>query len=192
MAKRAYYTIQTVISEMLNDEACYPDRTNSAADPRVGLDDGMGYLGCGPWKIVTNDNNTTKFLYVFKDKLSLYQDGNPTENNKQKFSTQDGMDWVITDFAFNSAATTGGSVQILVDVNGKDAPNCGGDGYSYVGEFGTGTDSACAGRANGYDRFKVTVLGNGQVTINPADVWAVNAVKVNRNITSDKNSNDED
>jgi hypothetical protein len=102
------------------------------------------------------------------------------------------MDWVITNFAFNSANTTGGSVQILVDVNGKDAPNCGGNGYAYVGEFGTGTDSACTGRANGYDRFKVTILGNGQVTINPADVWAVNAVKVNRNITSDKNSNDED
>ena len=45
---------------------------------------------------------------------------------------------------------------------------------------------------NGFDRFRVTINGNGKITINPADVWAINAVKVNRNITSDKNSNDED
>ena len=41
MAKRAYYTMQSVISEMLNDESCYPDRTNSLNNPRVGLDDGF-------------------------------------------------------------------------------------------------------------------------------------------------------
>ena len=42
MAKRAYYTLQTVVSDMLNDEACYPDRTNALDNPRVGLDDGFG------------------------------------------------------------------------------------------------------------------------------------------------------
>ena len=89
----------------------------------------------------------------------------------------------------------GGSMKITIDVNGredKNFPNCGHKSVSYVGELGTGNDSSCSSRENGYDRFQVTVKGNGQVTINPADVWAVNAVKVNRNITSDKNSNDED
>lgn len=193
MAKRAYYTIQTAISEMLNDEACYPDRTSSVDRPRVGLDDGIGYVGCGPWKSVTSDNSQTKFLYVFKDKLGLYTEGATTENNKTKFSTPDGMDWAITDFAFTNTGTgNGGSVQITVDVNGKDAPNCAGDGYSYATQLGTGNDSACSGRTSGYDRFRVKILGNGQVIIRAEDKWAVNAVKVNRNITSDKNSNDED
>ena len=58
--------------------------------------------------------------------------------------------------------------------------------------MGTGDDSACATRENGFDRFQVTIKGNGQITFNANDKWAINAVKVNRNITSDKNSNDED
>ena len=195
MAKRAYYTLQTVISEMLNDEACYPDRTNAVEEPRIGLDDGFGYVGCGPWSNVdaSAQNNTTKFTYIFKDKLGLYTIGGAT-NGETIFTTKsDGMDWAITDFSFNSTAGgDGGSVKITVDVNGKEAPNCGGDGYSYAQELGSGSDASCKGRANGYDRFQVKVKGNGQITINTTDKWAINAVKVNRNITSDKNSNEED
>ena len=63
MAKRAYYSLQTVISEMLNDTACYPDRTNAVDNPRIGLDDGKGYLGCGPWNdIDASENATKKFI----------------------------------------------------------------------------------------------------------------------------------
>ena len=194
MAKRAYYTLQTVISEMLNDEACYPDRTNAVEEPRIGLDDGMGYIGCGPWKDVSvTEDPEHKFVYVFKDKIGLYNEGETAKNNETVFTTPDGMDWAITSFNFNPASATGGSVQVTIDVNGgKEAPNCGGNGYAYSTELGSGDDASCTGRDSGYDRFKVTIKGNGQMTINSSDVWAINAVKVNRNITSDKNSNDED
>ena len=195
MAKRAYYTLQTVISDMLNDESCYPDRTNDHEHPRVGLDDGFGYVGCAPWgqEKLTTDDAKTKFILVFKDKLGLLSD-QATDSNTT-FTTNDGMDWAFSNFAFDPNDAAGGSMKITIDVNGKEDknfPNCGHKGVSYVGELGTGTDASCANRENGFDRFQVTVKGNGQVTINSADVWAVNAVKVNRNITSDKNSNAED
>lgn len=197
MAKRAYYTMQSVISEMLNDESCYPDRTNSLNNPRVGLDDGFGYIDCIPYDEdyqETEDKNN-KFVYVFKDKLGLYDvaGGTSAANKQTTFSTADGIDWAISNFAFNSSDAEGGSVAITVDVNGtEEAPNCGGNGYAYATELGSGDDAACTGRANGYDRFKVVVKGNGRMTINASDVWAINAVKVNRNITSDKNSNADD
>lgn len=197
MAKRAYYTLQTVISDMLNDEACYPDRTSNVDNPRVGLDDGFGYINCGPWgeAHLNTENSQSKFLYVFKDKLGLYNSGDATGNNATVFETSDGITWAITNFAFNSTATDGGSVKVTIDVNGKDdkgTPNCGGQNYSYATELGSGSDAACADRTSGYDRFQVVIKGNGQMSINAADKWAINAVKVNRNITSDKNSNAED
>jgi hypothetical protein len=194
MAKRAYYTLQTVISDMLNDESCYPDRTNAIDRSRVGLDDGIGYVNCRPWKDVdATENAQSKFIYVFKDKLGLLT--GQASDADTIFETNDGISWAFSNFAFNPSDEDGGSMKITIDVNGredKNFPNCGHKSVSYVGELGTGNDSSCSSRENGYDRFQVTVKGNGQVTINPADVWAVNAVKVNRNITSDKNSNDED
>lgn len=194
MAKRAYYTLQTVISDMLNDEACYPDRTSNVENPRIGLDDGFGYISCKPWgeANLNNEDSQNKFLYVFKDKLGLYAAEEATDS-KTVFGTSDGMDWAITDFAFDKNSDVGGSVKITIDVNGiKEAPNCGGNGYSYANELGDGNDASCTNRENGYDRFQVELKGNGQMSINATDVWAINAVKVSRNITSDKNSNDED
>lgn len=195
MAKRAYYTLQTVISDMLNDESCYPDRTSDNENPRVGLDDGYGYVGCAPWgqEKLTTDDAKTKFILVFKDKLGLLND--QATDTSTTFTTNDGMDWAFSGFSFDPSDPTGGSMKITIDVNGKDDknfPNCGHTGVSYTSEFGTGSDASCTNRQNGFDRFQVTIKGNGQTTINMDDVWAVNAVKVNRNITSDKNSNEED
>ena len=196
MAKRAYYTLQTVISDMLNDESCYPDRTSDSENPRIGLDDGFGYINCTPWgqDKISTENSKTKFLYVFKDKLGILQN-DAAKDDLEVFTTSDGISWAVHDFNLSQGQDNGGSVTITVDVNGleeKSAPNCAGNGYSYVAALGTGTDASCKNRTNGYDRFQVVIKGNGQMNINPNETWAINAVKVNRNITSDKNSNEED
>ena len=187
MAKRAYYTIQTVVSDLINDEACYPDRTTALVNKRVGFDDGFGNPNCTKWtsNIDTEGNANTKFVTLYKDRL-----GNDSAGNT--FSTQDGIDWAFSDTSFSSGTSGGGTIKLTVDVNGRDEPNCGHKGESYSDALGTGDNSKCANRENGFDRFQVTIKGNGQVVINDADVWAINAVKVNRNITSSKNSNEED
>ncbi len=189
MAKRAYYTIQTVVSDLINDEACYPDRTSALTNARVGFDDPAGYPNCTKWdEAHLNDTSmtqaATKFKTLFTDKLN-------TTLNEDKFETADSMEWAFSSAAFDSSNDEGGSILLTVDVNGKDNPNCGYNGKAYSTELGSGDDSKCS-RDNGFDRFQVTINGNGQIKIDSNATWAINAVKVNRNITSDKNSNDED
>lgn len=189
MAKRAYYTIQTVVSDLINDESCYPDRTAAITNPRVGFDDPAGYPNCSKWdeahlNETTMEKAAEKFKTLFTDKLG-------TSLTENKFETEDSIEWAFSSESFNSANDDGGSILLTVDVNGKDAPNCGYNGKAYSTEMGSGDDSKCS-RDNGFDRFQVRIRGNGQITIDSNATWAVNAVKVNRNITSDKNSNDED
>ena len=185
MAKRAYYTTQTVIAELINDEACYPDKTSAVTNPRIGFDDGAGTPNCKKWDDSKKDSTdaTGKFKTLFLDKLG--KDG-----TDDKFETDDGIQWSFTNFAFASTGD-GGSVTLTVDVNGDDKPNCGHKGENYATELGNG-GTTCDAKETGFDRFQMTIKGNGQSAINSNDVWAINAVKVNRNITSDKNSNDDD
>ena len=49
MAKRAHYTVETAVSNLLNDSACYPDE-----DDRVGLANGWGYADCDLWGGTSN------------------------------------------------------------------------------------------------------------------------------------------
>lgn len=193
MAKRAYYAIQTIVSDLINDEACYPDRTNDVTNKRVGFDDGFGSPNCLQWSgnTSTEGDQTTKFITLFTDRINATKE-DPADTTSMIYSTTDGIRWAFKDSTLSPTATTpsGGKIDLYVDVNGNNSPNCGGKGYAYL-ELG-GDDSACTNRDNGYDRFKITINADGKVTINPSDVWAINAVKVNRNITSEKNSNEED
>ncbi len=52
MAKRAYYTVQNVVSDMINNGDCYPDTSKAASDSfrRIGFDDGFPYPNCEKWK----------------------------------------------------------------------------------------------------------------------------------------------
>lgn len=194
MAKRAYYTTQTIVSDLLNDEACYPDRTVAITDKRIGFDDGYGYPNCKEWDsaalIETEGNSKDKLVTLFKEKLGITTVGD-------SFDTDDSISWSFTEANFSPTADKGGSIKLTVDVNGTDddaKPNCGGngtEGYAYSGALG-GTEEACKNRTNGYDRFQMIIYGNGKIDIAANDIWAINAVKINRNITSDNNSNEED
>ncbi len=183
MAKRAFYTVQTVISDMINDESCYPDKTSAAGvgAARVGFDDEYGYTNCAKYDeaFINGGNADTKFKTLFYDKLGI-------EGNGNRFTTSDGMEWVFTDSAFNKNSADGGSIKLSVDVNGSDEPNCS-NNHAYTGEFGTGDDGNCAAdkRSSGFDRFRMTIKGNGQITIDAGDPWARDAVKVSKNLTDE-------
>lgn len=191
MAKRAFYTVQTVVAELLNDEACYPDKTALPENPRLGFDDGEGTLNCIDWDDSKTASASNKFLTLFSSRIGVDID------EEGKFTTKDGMEWKFTNSNFTAPTVSngkisgdGGSIKLTVDVNGSDKPNCGQAG-DYSTELGS-SGNDCSSRENGFDRFQITIKGNGQIEINENDVWAINAVKVNRNITSDKNSNEED
>lgn len=186
MAKRAYYAAQSVVSELINDEACYPDKTSAVTNPRVGFDDAAGSPNCIKWnESHLNDSSSssaaTKFKTLFTDKLGVTLSG-------EKFTTGDGINWEFSAANFNSSDDEGGSITLTVDVNGDSKPNCGGSSTNPVSY--TGAD--CTDRTTGFDQFKMKIKGNGQIVINADDKWAINAVKVDRNITSDKDGNDKD
>ncbi len=177
MAKRAYYTIQSVVSELLNDNSCYPDKTSAVINSRVGFDDGFGSPNCTKWgdAYINGGDANVKFKTLFCDKLGI-------DIDDSKFTTSDGMDWVFNGVNFIANGTDGGRAYLLVDVNGKDSPNCS-NGHSYASEFGSGDDASCTGRTSGFDRFRVEIKGDGRVSISSTDTWAKEAVRVDKNIT---------
>ena len=190
MAKRAYYTVQSVVAELIDDEACYPDKTSAVNNPTIGFDDAAGTPNCKLWGEDHKEDSgatqaQTKFKTLFLDKLGI-------EGSEDKFETSDGIKWAFTDASFVSSDKEGGSIKLTVDVNGSDKPNCAHKGADYSKELEDGGGDACKEKETGFDRFQMTIKGNGQIVINENDVWAINAVKVNRNITSDKNSNEDD
>lgn len=179
MAKRAYYTVQTIVSELINDEACYPDKTSSVTDRKIGFDDGAGTANCLKWDetYINGGDQNTKFRTLFLDKLGMDHVANNTV-----FSTSDGINWVFANTSFSTAATNGGSTSLYIDVNGDEKPNCSnGKGYSQLGT--TGTD--CTKRNSGFDQFHITIYGNGKVEIDNNDKWAIEAVKVSKSLTED-------
>lgn len=205
MAKRAYYTVNSVVADLINDEACYPDRT-TAETPRLGFDDPVGSVNCIDWNEENIDETaekmTRKFLTLFRSKLGI----NPPGEGEtwDEFKTKDGMVWKFTDANFDSPTgesptdeqKMGGHIRLTVDVNGEGTPNCGQDSTDENGsqsiEFTGDNGSDCSTRTNGFDRFQMIIRGNGQIEIPAGDIWAVNAVKVDRNITGSKNSNADD
>lgn len=195
MAKRAYYTVQTVIADLINDEACYPDKTASSitSEKRIGFDDAAGSPNCIGWTNVdaVDSKATEKFITLFWDKINIKPDTDHPATTGTLFTTGDGMDWVFSDNDWkHTAEDEGGSIKLTVDVNGSSDPNCA-KNNKYTGKFNTdGTN--CSNRESGFDRFQMTIYGNGRVEINENDEWAREAVKVDRNITGNGNSNADD
>lgn len=190
MAKRAYYTVQTVVADLLNDESCYPDKTSAnVGDRRVGFDDGYGYVSCNLWggtkntaTVTTEGNANTKFVNLFANKIDLVgEDVTGSGSGTVKFSTKDGMDWAMTSGGFGTKDNSNAKAIIVVDVNGtKGEPNCGQN--TYAAALGT-TGAKCNGRTSGWDRFAMEVYADGRTNI--LDDWAVQAVKVDKNITEE-------
>jgi len=194
MAKRAYYMVQSVVADLINDEACYPDKTSgTTGNARVGFDDGYGYANCNLWggneetgTITSEGNSNKKFTKLYTDKIDIAQGPDGIGSNKVTFTTKDGMDWafVNTGFTANSANS---SVTLVVDVNGSDEPDCGQSAISNTA-ITRNSSKSCANRTS-WDRFSMTIHANGKIEVN--DNWASQAIKVNRDITSDKENNDD-
>lgn len=185
MAKRAYYLVQSVVADLINDEACYPDLTSATTNKRVGFDDGAGYPNCRLWggeentnTIDTPGNPNTKFLTLFTDKIDLSDDFTGSGTGTVKFSTKDGMDWAMTNGGFSTANNVNAKALLVVDVNGnKGNPNCGQSSYTTVLDDA----GSCSGRTSGWDRYTIEVYADGRINI--LDEWAKEAVKVNKNIS---------
>lgn len=187
MAKRTFYAIQTITSDLINDEACYPDITQAIldSDKRVGFDDGWGYADCMKWGGVENTdkidtaNATDKFILLFKDRLDT------TSNTEASFQTGDDVRWLIQSTGTGEGFTNNNAnsfIRIAVDTNGSENPNCSQAGKA-AATIATGGNS-CTGRTSDFDIYTVKVYADGRLEIE--DEWAKKAVKLSKNVISDE------
>ena len=146
MAKRAYYATQTVVSDLINNEACYPDTSDALSEARVGFDDGFPRTNCAAWSPVAADKDETtgkikekdanqKFMTLFMNSLdvkTLYDGG--FKNNQMNFITKDGLYWSMQAQGDSSSSVNANSfaskkksseayISVYIDVNGKEKPN---------------------------------------------------------------------
>lgn len=184
MAKRAYYAVQTVTNSLINDEACYPNKTQAlAADAREGFDDGYGYADCVMWggkyneDYIDQEDANSKFLTLFVNKLDLKN--NKTDNSinlgegesSLAFETKDHMVWTAENMNLEHS-NTNPSIEFMIDVNGPDKPNC----KSPDDTEGTNCD-----KKKDFDRFTVKISADGKLDI--AEEWAQKAVGIDFDIT---------
>ena len=96
MAKKAFGQAQTIVSEMINNENCYP-----FVYDRVGFSDERAY-SCSQ---NGNGDRNQKFVSLFEEYL------NPINVDNGTFRTKDGISWTL-----NSQFTqNGGTATITVD-----------------------------------------------------------------------------
>ncbi|MCM1339300.1 MAG: type II secretion system GspH family protein [Muribaculaceae bacterium] len=199
MAKRAYYTIKSVVSELINNEACYPDRTTASEDERVGFDDGYGYPDCDKWggrseqeTLEKEGDRVVKFTRLFFDQLGANglsgcakasksstegESGSSSEGEEKEelatTSTPDGITWFCSSSDdFKPSSGEDGYLQLHIDVNGNEEPNCSDT------EFGAVTK---CGSATNYDQFSVKIYSDGKIELQ--DKWVKDAVKITKDIT---------
>ena len=187
MAKRAYYAVQSVTSSLINDEACYPNKTQTlSSDARDGFDDGYGYADCIMWGGKYNEGSideedaNSKFLTLFINKLDLKN--NNAENSVNldgestyEFVTKDSMVWTAQNMNLDHS-NTNPSIEFMIDVNGPDKPNC---------KSPSDTEGTNCDKKKDFDRFTVKINAEGNLDI--LEDWAKKAVGVDFDITgSDK------
>lgn len=150
MTKRAYYQTQTIISEMINNEKCYP-----MVYDRVGFLDGRKH-NCDI-SFPTTNNPNYKFPAIFKYYLNPIEELPETQATslRHRYITKDGMLWTVMGqfSAPPGEGYTGGYVAITVDTTG---PNVQRD----------------------HDTFSMRIEPNGKIKI--LDNWAKEAVKVDK------------
>ena len=117
--------------------------------------------------IDTEGDPNVKFKTLFLDKLG--QTDIDTAQSNTTFATADGVEWAIHTMGYGTKNNKNVLALITVDTNGKST-----------------------GRKKGFDRFTMAVYADGKIKINENDTWAINAIQVDRNITGDGTSNDND
>ena len=171
MAKRAFYTTETIISNLMNDNFCYPKKNS-----RVGLDDGYGYVRCKKWggeentASQSNEDAPTKLVKLFAEQLDVKGDIN-NSGDERSFKTKDGIVWTFSHFNFANNDPDS-YVLLTVDVNGDKDPNCGQTNVS-----GNCEDK---NRKQGFDKFTMRIFARGRIQI--LDCWAILAARTDKKL----------
>ena len=183
MAKRAYYTLQTAVSDLINDPACYPDKTQApGSERREGFDDGYGYENC-IWGnntipntsqyIETEGNAGEKFRTLMLEKMNSL-DENVIIPGYTWYTAKDGISYAFSNGDLKPNEVNG-SIFAFIDVNGIN------NGNDCTKTSVTAFIPVCTNKDP--DTFSLNIFRGGQIKIYPDDTWTIEAVKANANIT---------
>ena len=175
MMKKAYYTLSSVVSELINDTSIYPGENGICPDTRQN-----GYIGfdCG---------NTAKFAKNFAQKVNtdprITSDTDMTPYTKQCelfpagscyiFQTTDGITWEFLTNAGFSKGNMDAAPPVLIDINGDKGPNC----------YQSKNTTDCKDKTSGFDQFIISVYPDGGLTLPETQVWAKEAISVTSDLT---------
>lgn len=190
MVKKTYYTVENIVSSLINDEKLYPDKrdfcyldeSDSEHDMcRWGFDDDseVEYEG-------EKYQGKEKFIKLFANKLNVKEDDVDFDLQKAIYYTYDGVKWDlsglmkaddlvwITDSdgvgTFDETSPKSGLGKILIDVNGDEEPNKLCDHIFQVNG------------PNDCDQYEIQILANGKMRINPDHTRAIDYVTINTSI----------
>lgn len=184
MIKKSYYLTEKIVSNMVNDEMLYPDKTEYCYDDAAanttcywGFDDTSKVNFEGEEYGGTGDDAKKKFYNLFKTNLNVKQ----VDDTNYTFKTADGISWNLKDTidhtwasgknkvgTFDDQTNAAGICTITIDVNGNADPNC------------RQSDEGCS--ADDFDQYNIQILANGKLRIDPDDTKAVEYVTINTSI----------
>lgn len=187
MIKKTFYTVEQIVSSLINDEKLYPDKTDKCEDTtdysdcRWGFDDTdkVQYDGNDYGSDTsTSDDAKNKFAELFKAKLNI---SSVDASNSSLFYTTDGVQWNVGGVVDawtagkkkvgtfeDQDSDTPGIGRIRIDVNGDDGPNC------------RQSEDGCD--ADDFDQYVIQILANGKLRISPGDDKAVEYATINTSI----------
>lgn len=177
MMKKAYYTIEDVVHNLINNEQYYPSASY----------EGSNYVGFDNLENTCTEGTCmeyNKFPKLFSTQLNVDGDisFDGTGSSIVTFKTTDGMTWIIMSENMSVPPSEITDIEpgnnqviqtITVDVNGDKAPNC------YQGLSG------CSSRTKDFDQFRVYVTPYGKVIPVSGQSWFENAISIDSSVNGD-------
>lgn len=188
MIKKSFYTAEQIVSTLINDERLYPDMKEicdrgvvEGEDPtKVYCAFGFDYDNSVRYEGETYAGNT-KFADLFASRLNVKTE----DETNHIYYTTDGIKWDLSDTVgawtkgqdtpgkFGEQTNAAGVGEILVDVNGEEAPNC------------RESNENCS--ADDFDQYVIEILATGKMRIDPTDAKAVDYATINTSIKDSVN-----
>lgn len=182
LARKAYYTLEHVISQLSDDELHYPAGSTWSSNAGVisSCDNGMA-VDCGFANVNTNDYpdipaSNNKFCYLFAQRVNLL--GTATCTNPYSFTSSDGIYWKMYGVDSFPVSNTSYNAKVGIDVNGTTkGPNCYQAGNPNIRVWFTA--SACP-TGKTADLYEFAIRYDGKIDILTGTTFLANPTKVTK------------
>ena len=166
MVKKTFYSVEQIVSSLINDAKLYPDYTDGCDD---GDDTTVCYYGFDDTTATsyegTSYSGDDKFRGLFKAKLNVSR---TDSDNSYIFYTNDGVKWDLSSAKGWAQADADDTKPITIDVNGDGAPNC--------------RQSAEGCSATNFDQYIINIQTNGKLSIDADDAEAQKYIEINTSL----------